>query len=280
MKPTRTRHMVGLLGIFVAAAVFVAVVLALLALGQRHLIFFPDRELRNTPASYGLPFEDVTLTTSDNVRLAAWWIPAATPRGALVFAHGNAGNIGDRLDFTAYFRERGLSVMLFDYRGYGHSEGMPSEAGTECDIDAAITLVTGAKRVPSERLILYGESLGGAVALAAAARHRPAALVVASTFTSVPEMAHVHYPWAPRALVRIRYDSLGLVPTLRCPVLVMHGPDDSIVPFSMGEALFRAAREPKRFAHLVGDHNDGGILVSPDAQHAFAALLDEVLPPS
>jgi fermentation-respiration switch protein FrsA (DUF1100 family) len=266
-----------MLSVLVTVAVVVGGTFAALILLQGRMVFYPDRQLRATPAILGVPFEEVELATSDGVRIHGWWVPSPEPRGALVFAHGNAGNIGDRLEFVSLFRSLGLSVLLFDYRGYGRSQGSPSEAGTGHDMDAAITFVTTVKGVPLARTIFYGESLGGAVAIAAAARHRPGALVVASTFTSVPDMARVHYAWAPRALVRIRYDSLALMPTLRCPLLVLHGERDGIAPFFMGQALFAAAPAPKRFATLVGDHNDGGLLVSPDAVRALEELLDNVL---
>jgi uncharacterized protein len=274
---TERAAMVSVLGTVCIALLAVTALLALLVGFQRKLVFFPDGPMRLTPAQVGLPAEDVTLATADGLRLGAWWIPAESERGALVFAHGNAGNIGDRLDFAAFFRGHGLSVLLFDYRGYGRSDGTPGERGTHLDMDAAVAFVASRGFGPA-RTVLYGESLGGAVAIAAAVRHRPAALVVASTFTSVPDVAHVHYPWAPRALVHIGYDSLRLMPQVSCPVLVLHGPDDRIIPFAMGEALFHAAREPKRFARLVGDHNDGGILRSPEAQRALTELLNTVLP--
>jgi uncharacterized protein len=269
-----------LTGSVVAASVVVLAVLALLGLAISHqeaLVYFPDRMIRSTPADLGMAFEDARLVAGDGVALAAWWIPSPRSRGALIFAHGNAGNMGDRVGKLRLFQGLGLSVLAFDYRGYGRSEGRPSEDGTARDMDAAVAYVRETRGVPLERTVFYGESLGGAVAIAAAARECPGALVVESTFTSVRDLAGRHYPFVPGWLVRIGYDSRSRIAALACPKLILHGPHDTIVPFAMGEELFRAASEPKRFATLAGDHNSGGILESPEAYQAFAALLRDVL---
>ena len=269
-----------LTGVLALTAVVAAAVAALLGLAffrQESLIFFPDRHVRFTPADLGMAFEDVRLETSDGVTLAAWWVPAPQGRGALIFSHGNAGNMGDRVGKLRLFHDLGLSVLAFDYRGYGASQGKPSEEGTAHDMDAAVAHVRDSRGVPLDRTVFYGESLGGAVVIEAATRFPPAALVAESTFTSARAMARRHYPFVPPALVRVGYDSLSRVRRLACPKLFLHGPADTIVPFEMGEALFRAAPEPKRFAALVGDHNSGGILESPEACRKLAQLLDAVL---
>jgi fermentation-respiration switch protein FrsA (DUF1100 family) len=269
-----------LTGALALAAVMAAGLVALLGLAyfrQESLIFFPDRHVRFTPADLGMAFGDVRLETSDGVTLAAWWVPAPQGRGALIFSHGNAGNMGDRVGKLRLFHDLGLSVLAFDYRGYGASQGKPSEDGTAHDMDAAVAHVRDSRGVPLDRTVFYGESLGGAVVIEAATRFPPAALVAESTFTSARAMARRHYPFVPPALVRVGYDSLSRVRRLACPTLFLHGPADTIVPFEMGEALFRAAPEPKRFAALVGDHNSGGILESPEACRKLAELLDAVL---
>lgn len=269
-----------LTGALALAAVMAAGLVALLGLAyfrQESLIFFPDRHVRFTPADLGMAFEDVRLETSDGVTLAAWWVPAPQGRGALIFSHGNAGNMGDRVGKLRLFHDLGLSVLAFDYRGYGASQGKPSEEGTAHDMDAAVAHVRDSRGVPLDRTVFYGESLGGAVVIEAATRFPPAALVAESTFTSARAMARRHYPFVPPALVRVGYDSLSRVRRLACPTLFLHGPADTIVPFEMGEALFRAAPEPKRLATLVGDHNSGGILESPEACRKLAELLDAVL---
>jgi len=269
-----------LTGVLALAAMVAAGLVALLGLAyfrQESLIFFPDRHVRFTPADLGMAFGDVRLETSDGVTLAAWWVPAPQGRGALIFSHGNAGNMGDRVGKLRLFHDLGLSVLAFDYRGYGASQGKPSEEGTAHDMDAAVTHVRDSRGVPLDRTVFYGESLGGAVVIEAATRFPPAALVAESTFTSARAMARRHYPFVPPALVRVGYDSLSRVRRLACPKLFLHGPADTIVPFEMGEALFRAAPEPKHFAALVGDHNSGGILESPEACRKLAEFLDAVL---
>ncbi len=269
-------------GLVVVSGVAVAVAAALWVLWRQQdsLVYFPDRQVRFTPGDLEMPFEDVRLAASDGVALAAWWIAAPHSRAALVFCHGNAGNMGDRVSKIRLFHDLGLSVLAFDYRGYGGSEGKPSEEGTARDMDAAVAYVRAVRGVPLERTVFYGESLGGAVAVAACTKHRPAALVLESTFTSAREMARRHYPFVPSALVRVGYDSRASIGSIACPVLILHGTRDTIVPFEMGEALFRAASEPKYFATLEGDHNASGIVVSHDAFEALAAFLDAFLGPS
>lgn len=249
-------------------------------LRQESFVFFPERALAGTPADAGLRYEPVRLRTADGLALGAWWVPAQRPRGALVFAHGNAGNISHRLDKLAFLHGIGLSVLAFDYRGYGESQGRPSEPGTYRDMDAAVEFVAREKGFPPSRTLYLGESLGGAVAVEAASRRPPAGLILESTFTSVHAMARRYYPWLPaRLLLTIRYDSLSRMPDVACPTLILHSPDDDIVPYAMGRELFAASREPKAFADLVGGHNSGGFATSPQAQEALGALLDAVLGP-
>jgi fermentation-respiration switch protein FrsA (DUF1100 family) len=269
-----------LTGVVIVASVLAAAVVALLALAyvkQESLVYFPDRHVRFTPADLGMAYEEMLLRAGDGVTVAAWWVPAPRSRGALIFCHGNAGNMGDRVGKLRLFHDLGLSVLAFDYRGYGTSQGRPSEEGTAGDMDAAVAHVRDVREVPADRTVFYGESLGGAVAVEAATRFLPAALVVESTFTSARDMARRHYPLVPVSLVRLGYDTLSRIGALACPKLILHGPRDTIVPFEMGEALYRTASEPKRFATLLGDHNSGGILESPQACGALTALLREVL---
>jgi fermentation-respiration switch protein FrsA (DUF1100 family) len=264
--------------VVLALVVVVAVLLGHVLLNQGSLVYFPDRHVRFTPRDLGMAFEDVRLTASDGVSLAAWFVPAPHSRGVLIFCHGNAGNMGDRVAKLRLLNDLGLSVLAFDYRGYGQSQGKPSEEGIARDMDAAIAHVLESRAIPLERIVFYGESLGGAVAVAAAARHRPAALVLESTFTSARDMAHHHYPFLPSFLVRIGYDALACIRTLSCPKLILHSPQDRIVPFDMGRTLYDAAPEPKYFANLVGDHNSGGIVESREAFDALTAFLDAFVP--
>jgi fermentation-respiration switch protein FrsA (DUF1100 family) len=254
-------HVLGML-----LAVYVGLAL-LLFLFQSRLVFYPqmDRALSATPAQIGLPFDELRLKTADGVELHGWYVPVAEPRGTILFTHGNAGNISHRLDYVAMFHRLGYNTLIFDYRGYGNSSGSPSEQGTYLDAEAAWTYVTQTKHEPACRIALLGESLGGAVAAQLATRHRPAALVLASSFTSVPDLGQQLYPWLPvRWLARIRYDTRAYLQQAQVPLLVAHSPQDEIIPYAHGQALYAAARAPKTFLELAGGHNDGFIFMRED----------------
>jgi len=230
----------------------------LLYLGQEWLIYHPTREIVATPASLGLAYEDVALRTSDGVRLAAWYVPAEGAGGTVLFCHGNARNMSTRLSSIAIFHRLGLGVLIFDYRGYGRSEGRPSEEGTYRDAEAAWNHLVADRGTPPGQIILFGRSLGGAVAAHLAERHRPRALILESTFTSAPDLGRELLPVFPvRWLARVEYDTLSRVKHLACPKLFIHSPEDDLVPFEHGRRLFEAAAEPKTFLLIHGPHNDG-----------------------
>ncbi|OGS92684.1 MAG: lysophospholipase [Gallionellales bacterium GWE2_58_10] len=231
---------------------------------QSHLVFYPEagREIIAAPSHVGLPYKDVRLTTDDGLSLHGWFIPAAEARGTVLFLHGNAGNISHRIDTLQMFHRLGYSTLIFDYRGYGSSGGTPSEQGTYRDAEAAWRYLTEQRRIPSCRIVLFGESLGGAVASWLAARQKPAALVIASGFTSVPDLAQHFYPYLPvRWLAHLRYDTRKNLRAVAVPVLIAHSPEDEIIPFEHGQALYAAANSPKRFLELGGGHNDGFIFM-------------------
>jgi len=237
---------------------------------QSHLVFYPEigREVIAAPGQIGLPYEDVRLTTGDGLGLHGWFIPAAQrgnapqPHGTVLFLHGNAGNISHRLDSLQMFHNLGYNTLIFDYRGYGNNDGSPSEQGTYLDAEAAWRYLTEQRRIPSCRIVLFGESLGGAVASWLAARQKPAALVIASGFTSVPDLAQHFYPFMPvRWLAHLRYDTRENLRAVAAPVLIAHSPEDEIIPFEHGQALYAAANPPKHFLELAGGHNDGFIFM-------------------
>lgn len=235
---------------------------ALLFFSQEKLLYYPElgRETHATPRDHGLDYEPLTLLTPDGERLDGWFVPKELARASVLILHGNAGNISHRLDSIAMFHRLGYSVLIFDYRGYGRSTGQPSEAGLYRDAQTAWDHLVRQRGLPPGRIILFGESLGGAVAAWLAAREHPGALVLSSVFTSVPELAADLYPWLPaRWLARPRYDTRAALAEITCPVLIAHSPEDEIIPFRHGQALFTAAAEPKIFLPLAGGHNDGFI---------------------
>lgn len=240
-----------------AAAGYVAIA-GLLYLYQDRLVYFPERTLTATPTQAELAYEPVRFLTADGISLSGWFIPAPNARGTLLFCHGNAGNISHRLESIRQFHQLGLDVFIFDYRGYGESEGVPSEAGTYRDAEAARRyLVEERQRVPA-RIVYFGRSLGAAVASQLATRHPPRALIIESAFTSVPDFGAEVYPWLPiRWLARLQYPTREYLRSLHVPVLVVHSRNDEIIPFRHGEALYAAANEPKELLEIHGGHNDG-----------------------
>lgn len=254
---------------------------ALLYAFQPSFIYFPARTLAATPADAGLAWEDVRLRTADGVALHGWYVPAEPVRGTLLFLHGNAGNISHRLSSLAQFHRLGLATLIVDYRGYGRSEGSPDEAGTYADAHAAWRYLTAERGIDPGRIVVFGRSLGGAVAAELAARTTPAGLIVESAFTSVRAMSRHYYPWLPTALlVRIRYPTLAYLRAIRCPVLVAHSRADEIVPPAFGRELYAAAPGPKWFLELDGGHNDGHLVTGSRYLEALDRFLAQVLPPS
>lgn len=275
--PVERSRVSSLILIAVTAVGAYAVVLVYMYVAQHRLLFlsdYPSRALGPGPDSIGLAYEIVDIVTEDDVRLNGWFIPAQSPRGVILFFHGNAGNISHRLDSLKIFHDLGLSTLIIDYRGYGISEGRVSEAGTYRDAEAAWRYLKEERDVPAEKIVLFGRSLGGAVAAYLASRSRPAAIIVESGFVSVPDMAARLYPWLPvRWLARIGYPTGEYLAAATCPVLIVHSLDDEIIPYQQGEALFERARDPKQFLTLRGDHN-GGFLLSG---HLYTEGLDGFL---
>ena len=243
--------------IFIVVGVYLGSMVLIMLL-QRRLIYYPSREILATPDRQGLAYEEVALRTSDGVTLAGWYVPAAEAKGTTLFCHGNGGNISYWIEHTRRLHDLGLSVLLFDYRGYGRSEGKPTEEGTYQDAEAAWRYLVEERRVPPDEIIIHGQSLGGAVASWLAEKHTPRALILESTFTSVPDRAGEMLPLVPmRLIMRIRYDTLERIGRIRCPILIIHSRDDRLLPISHGRRLLEAAPEPKAFLEIHGSHNNG-----------------------
>jgi len=259
-------HAMSALGYIAALIIAFYLVFGLmLYFSQEGMVYYPNmpsRALTMSPAQYGMAFESINFGTDDGEQLSGWWIPVENAQATLLFHHGNAGNISHRLDSIRLFHELGLSVFIFDYRGYGESSGKPSEQGTYRDAQAAWRYLTETRGISAREIVVFGRSLGAAVAANLASRHPPRALILESTFTSVPDFGAEHYRLFPvRLLARIRYDTRATMSAIRSPVLIVHSQDDEIIPYHHGEQLYAAANEPKQFLPIRGDHN-GGFLTS------------------
>ena len=222
------------------------------------LLYFPSREILETPDGIGLDYRDLAPVTEDGEQLHGWWITARTESvGHMLLCHGNAGNVGDRVLHAALLTTAGFDVLLFDYRGYGRSSGKPSEEGTYRDARAALACLLEQPGVDRTRVFYLGESLGGAVALDLALERPPAGLVLLSAFTGIRELGRLHYPFLPAALIPDAYPTLRRIQALCAPLLVLHGECDEIVPLAQGKALFEAAPNPRRIHTFPGlGHND------------------------
>jgi pimeloyl-ACP methyl ester carboxylesterase len=215
------------------------------------LVFFPDRAVPDPPPGV----EERRFAASDGVRLHAWWAGPPDAPATLLWSHGNGGNIAGRVDVLCALAARGVGVLAYDYRGYGRSEGEPSEEGVHRDVLGAWDHLR-ARGVAPGRIVAFGESLGAAVSVRLATERPCAGLVLVSPFTRLADVARVHYgPLG--VLAGTRFDTVARIGRVRGPLLVAHGDRDEIVPFALGVRLFEAAPEPKRFLRLEGAaHND------------------------
>jgi hypothetical protein len=226
---------------------------------EQRLLYFPDRQLVSTPAIFDLTFEEVVFTASDNIELHGWFTPGDEGKPVVLFFHGNAGNISHRIDNIRLLHKLGLSVFIFDYRGFGKSAGRPSEVGLTKDAVAALDWLqkSGWQR---EEIIYFGRSIGAGVAVNLADNHPPAKLILETPFTSVRAMGRQHYPLLSLTLgwiLRDQFDSLEKIDRIKTPLLIFQGDRDSIVPEKMARKLFDAANEPKTFHLIAGaDHNN------------------------
>ncbi|MBI4698252.1 MAG: alpha/beta hydrolase [Nitrospirae bacterium] len=239
---------------------FTVFIFILLFFFIRHLekrsLYYPLREIETTPDAIKLDYEDITLTTKDGVQISGWFIPAQNPRATLLFCHGNAGNISHRIEKIQMFNALGLNVLIFDYRGYGTSKGSPSENGLYLDAETMYENLLHKKNAPPGQIIIYGESLGGAVAIDLAGRRESAGVIIEDSFTSAPDMGKKVFPFIPAFIYQSRYDSLQKIKNIKGRKLIFHSIDDEIIPFEHGRKLFEAASQPKEFVRLRGGHND------------------------
>ncbi len=247
---------------------------------EEFFIFHPGRTVHGTPSALGLRFEDVRFPAADGTELHGWFVPAreGAASATLVWFHGNAGNISDRLENLKIFHDSlEVHIFLFDYRGFGNSDGKISEKGTYQDAEGAWTYLQSRSDVDPKKMVFFGRSLGASVAVELALRYPPAGLILESPFLSVPAMARSIIPLPLGRLFKTRYDSLAKIPQVRVPLLVLHGDQDTIVPLSQGKALFKAANEPKSFYLIAGaDHNDTYLVGGAPYLKALAEFLKEI----
>ncbi|MBI9075538.1 MAG: alpha/beta hydrolase [Desulfatibacillum sp.] len=242
---------------FVRAAVLVLLVLLIPGCISK-LVYHPTRDFQYTPQDIGLAFEEVFLESTRGNEIHGWYVPCQNARATVLFCHGNAGNISHRISHVKIFHDLSLSLLIFDYQGFGKSQGNPSEQATYDDARAGWDFLVKEKGALPEDIVIFGKSLGGAIAIELAAEVQPGALFVDSSFTSTYDVAKAHYGWAPRFLLRnYPYDSISRISKLQAPVCFFHSQLDDVIPYEQGVALFQAAPEPKAFVELSGSHNDG-----------------------
>ena len=245
----------ALLALYVGAGLWIY-------LRQERVLFHPSKEMLCDPSSAGLAFEQCSFRSADGMELEAWFIPADRPRCCVLFCLGNAGNISYYLETASEFHSLGCDLLLFNYRGYGNSgsghDAFPSEAGVYLDAEAAWDYLVNARGIPAERILLAGRSLGGGTACELALRRPVKALLLESTFKSIPSMAQELYPLYPSALLaRIKLDNLAKIPRIGIPTLIAHSFEDELVPHRHGKELFKlSGGSPKGFITLSGSHND------------------------
>lgn len=271
---------IALLG-YLAIALLVFVAQASLL----YLPHIPTRDIEQTPLDIGLAFEELQLETPDGEVLHGWFLPGSpgddeTSRDtAVLILHGNAGNISHRLDTLRIWHALGYDSVIIDYRGYGKSTGEPDEEGTYTDARTAWQHLVGERGVPPGRIVVFGRSMGGAIASKLASEVEPAALIIESSFSSVPDIAAELYPWLPaRTLSRFNYDTRQYAAMANCPVMVIHSREDEIIPFHHGRAIYDTAATPKYMLTLAGDHNHGFLLSGRYYIDGLADFLDTVFP--
>jgi fermentation-respiration switch protein FrsA (DUF1100 family) len=261
-------------------AVAYVVICLIVVWREPNLVYFPSRDIHTTPDETGLRFEDVWLDTVDGVRINGWYIPAAAPRPTpftILFFHGNAGNMADRFEKTQMLRALGVDFFTIDYRGYGRSEGSPNEQGTYRDAQAAYDYLTQTQKRDPKTIILYGESLGSAIAVDLATKKTVAGVIIEEPFTSAADVGRKMFPYLPvQLLVRNKYDTLSKIAGLHVPILILHSREDEFFAMRHAERLLAAAPEPKRLVELRGSHNDAFLVSGETYRTALKEFVSQL----
>ncbi len=242
----------------------------ILYLMQPQFLYGPMQEVTYTPDELGLDFEDVVFQSSDGVKLTGWYVPANNSNLTILFCHGNGGNMMHSLDSINIFYNLGLNCFIFDYRGYGKSEGKPSEEGTYLDARAAYDWLVNVKKLSPNNIIIFGRSLGGSIAAQLASKVAAKSLIVESAFTSYADIGKKFYPYMPvRWFARFRYNTIDYIKAVHCPVMIIHSRNDEIVPFEFGLELYETSNEPNEFVEISGSHNDSFLVSSERYKKAW-----------
>lgn len=261
--------------VYIASAYVIVCILFFIFQGQ--FIFFPNTGFTQTPASERWDFEEITVEVDGGVT-HGWFVPTDQPRiGTILFSHGNAENIGDQIETIRPFRLLGFDTLVYDYAGYGQSTGRPTEKRVYDDIRGMYSWLTKVKGVSPKEIVLCGRSVGGGPTAQLATEVECAAVILESTFRSIAAMAAEVMPWIPRGpLVRYRFDNERKVKEINIPLLIVHSPKDSIIPFAHGQTLFEVANEPKQFLEVGGDHLEGHWITYETYKNGLAAFFTTV----
>ncbi|WP_455206468.1 alpha/beta hydrolase [Kaarinaea lacus] len=266
-----------MVSILTALVLVFAVFSGFMYVNQPGMIFFPIKELHDAPSNWGMEYENVAINTEDDLKLHAWFIPQHGSNKTLLFFHGNAGNISHRGDSLRIFHGLGLNVLIFDYRGYGLSEGEPTEDGLYKDARAAWNYLTQTRNIEGKNIILFGRSLGGTVAAKLASEVSAGGIILESTFSSARDMAHELFPVMSYLMpMRFNFNTAEYIRHINYPVMVIHSPDDEIIPYSLGQKVYDAANQPKQLLDIRGDHNSGFLQSQPRYEQALNHFLTDI----
>ncbi|MFH1339204.1 MAG: alpha/beta hydrolase [Candidatus Omnitrophota bacterium] len=265
--------------ICLAILVFLVFIFAYLKYFERRGIYYPTKEIILTPKDIGLKYEDIFFQTQEGLSLNGWFIPSQGPRGTLLFCHGNAGNISYRVEIIQIFNELNLNVFIFDYRGYGRSQGNPSETGLYRDARAAYDYLLSRQDVDKEKIIIYGKSIGANVAINLASGADAACLIADGGFTSAYDMGKKLFPYLPiKWVIAVKFDAEEKIKNIAIPKLIIHSKDDEVVPLKLGRKLFEAASQPKEFYLMQGTHNEAIFIHKEEYSSRVDRFLREYLP--
>ena len=276
-RPRRSWFRRGLRSLRFGLLAYLGIVLVLLLLENR-FVYHAVKATESWEPPPTAEIVDVTLPCADGTRVHGWWLPQPGAKSALLYLHGNAGNLSWRGNSVVRMREGlGVSVLIIDYPGYGKSEGRPTEEGCYAAADAAYAWLVDQQHIKSSNILIYGGSLGGGVAVDLASRHEHRALILVKTFTCLPDVAASHFPWIPvRWIMRNRYASCDKIKDCRRPIFMAHGDADDLIPLKLGQQLFDLAPGAKKFHLQPGaGHNDP---LSPDFFETLQAFLGEHAP--